>query len=231
MRAGRPRSVIAAAVAVLAVTLIPSARSQDAPNLPDEAEKIGDDRYRLGKVVVDLKARTVTCPGSVNMDRQLVEYLAVAPGGKLHESVLSVDVRPLHLQLGLILLGLEPKGGLRYQGDTRLPQGSPLNVFVSWQRAGRSVKVAAEDLFWDTQGRKTMTRGAWVFSGSSVDKEGFVADRELSLVASYRDPAAIVNNALPSGSDDAYYKANPRVVPAMRTAVTVTFTPRAVPPK
>lgn len=216
--------------AALVLTLPRAGSSQAAgPGVPPEAEKIGEDRYRLGKVVVDLKAKTATCTGKVNMSKGVVEYFAVAPQGKLHESVLSLDVRPLHLQLGLILLGLEPKGGLRYQGDTQVPKGSPVQVFTSWQRAGKSVKVHAEEMVWDVVKKRPMERGAWVFSGSAIDKGGFVADRELSLVATYRDPAAIVNNALPTGSDDSIYKVNERIVPHWDTPVTVTFTPAGAP--
>ena len=201
----------------------PPAKKQE--GLPPEAQKIGENQYRIGKVTVDLNTRTLTCAGKVNMDRDTIEYLAVAPKGKLHESVLELDVRPLHFQIGLILLGLEPKGGLRYQGDTRVPQGSPVQVFVSWKRNGRNVKVYAEDMVWDVEKKRPMPRGAWVFSGSSIDDNGFVADRELSLIATYRDPAAIINNVLPTGSDDSIYQVNQRIVPKWDTPVTVTITP------
>ncbi|MFN3648837.1 MAG: YdjY domain-containing protein [Armatimonadota bacterium] len=190
------------------------------------ARKIGDDLYQVGKLKVDLKSRTATCSGKVNMDRSTIEYLAVAPGGKLHESVLSLDVRPLHLQIGLILLGLEPKGGIDVQGDEKPPQGSPVDVFVSWKRDGRSVKVHAEDLVWDLERKRPLQRGPWIFSGSIVRDGQFVADEELSLIATYRDPAAIVNNGLPGGTDDSLYKVNERICPKFETPVTVTFAPR-----
>ncbi|MGV3721416.1 MAG: YdjY domain-containing protein [Actinomycetota bacterium] len=197
--------------------------------LPAEAEKIGEGLYRIGKAKVDLNTRMLTCAGKVNMQRGTIEYLAVAPEGKLHESVLMLDVRPLHLQVGLILLGLEPKGGLRHQGDVQIPKGSPVEAFVSWKRNGRPVKARAEELVWDVERKRPMPQGAWVFSGSIVDSKGFVADRELSLMATYRDPAAIVNNALPTGSDDSIYKVNERIVPKWDTPVTMTFTPAAKP--
>jgi hypothetical protein len=131
------------------------------------------------------------------------------------------------MQLGLILLGLEPKGGLRHQGDTQAPKGSPVQVFVSWQRAGRTVKVRAEELAWDITKKRAMQQNAWVFSGSAIDNDGFVADRELSLIATFRDPAAIVNNAAPTGSDDLAFKVNERIVPKWSTPVTLTISPAA----
>lgn len=193
--------------------------------LPPDVEKIGDDLYRIGKLTVDLKAKTATCAGKINMQRGTVEYFAVAPGGKLHESVLSVDVRPLHLQVGLLLLGLEPRGGLRYQGDTQVPRGSPVEVWTSWQRNGHTVKARAEDLVWDVPKKQPMERKAWVFSGSAVKDGALAADQELSLVATYRDPAAIINNVLPTGSDDTFYKVNERIAPPVGTPVTFIVTP------
>ena len=46
------------------VTLGRTTTAQEHPKLPAEAEKIGEDRYRVGKLVVDLKAKTATCSGT-----------------------------------------------------------------------------------------------------------------------------------------------------------------------
>jgi len=153
------------------------------------------------------------------MQRGLVEYLAVATRGKLHESVLEVDARPLHIQLGLIMLGLEPQGGLRYQGDTKLPKGPPVDVWVSWEKAGTEVRLPAEQLLWDLNKKRPMEAKPWVFSGSMVTIAGFAADSEKSLIATYRDPVALINNRLPTGSDDTVYVANHRLLPREGTEV------------
>lgn len=225
----RKRFFIPFAAAALAAAGASAVQTQEKPaprTPPAEAEKIGEDLYRIGKAQADLKAGTVTVSGKINMFRGLIEYLAVAPEGKEHESLLTLDVRPLHLQVGLILLGLEPKGGLRYQGDKQVPKGDPVDIFVSWERGGRTVRVPATELVWDTLKKRPMDRNPWVFSGSAVDGKGFVADRELSLIATFRDPAAIVNNVLPSGAHDTVYKVNERIVPPLGTPVTVTVSRR-----
>jgi hypothetical protein len=215
-------------MAALALTAtLAQAQPAPSPTLPGDAVRIGEDKYRVGKLTVDLAAKTATCAGKLNMPRGLIEYFAVAPGGKLHESLLRLDVRPLHLQVGLILLGLEPKGGLSYQGDTAPPKGSPVAVYASWKRGARTVRVPAEELVWAIDHKKPMERGAWVFSGSVVKEGLFVADEERSLIATLRDPAAIINNVLPGGSDDTLYKVNERIAPPYGTPVTVTFTPGA----
>lgn len=221
---GRGWACAAAGVALLAAPV--RGQAPQPPKAP-QAEKIGDDLYRIGKVKVDLKSKTLTCAGKINMPKGVVEYLAVAPGGKTHESILRLDVQPMHLQVGLILLGLEPKGGLQVQGDQRIPKGSPVDMWIEWKRAGKTVKVRAEEAVWDVTKRRPMDPRPWVFSGSLVTRNGFLADEELSLIATYRDPAAIVNNVLPTGSDDSIYKANERILPPRETPVLFTISPAA----
>jgi hypothetical protein len=171
------------------------------------AERITDHLVRIGKAMVDTRARTVTCPAEVNMDSGSVEYLAVAPLGKTHESLLRVDVRPLHLQLALLTLGLEPKNVLKVQGDRTTPQGAHVEIRVRWRDAtGKTHEVPAETLLaeTDSQGKLkgTMSLHNWVFTGSRILKEGFEADLEKSLVAVWHDPAAILDNPLPGGSNN-----------------------------
>ena len=78
---------------------------QQKPDTPPVVEKITDKVYRVGKAIVDTEARTVTCPGEINMDEGAIEYLAVAPGGKLHESLLRVDVRASAFAGGFVIAG------------------------------------------------------------------------------------------------------------------------------
>lgn len=213
------------AAALAAAILVLPALAQTPGPLPRDVEKIGDERYRIGKLTVDLRAKTAECPGRINMRRGTIEYLAVAPGGKLHESALELDVRPLHLQVGLILLGLEAGGGLRYQGDTRPPRGSPIELWVSWTRNGRSLRVPAGELVWDIDRKKPMGTGSWVFSGLPAGDQAVAAEKERSLIATYRDPAAVINTTLEAGGDDTAYKINERIAPPTGTPVVLTIKP------
>ena len=170
-------------------------------------ERITDHLVRIGKALVDTQARTVTCPAEINMDSGSVEYLAVAPRGKTHESLLLVDVRPLHLQVALLALDLTPKNVLKAQGDRATPQGAPVEILVRWRDSqGRQQEARAETLLAETEGRagpaKAMPAHNWVFTGSRIIKEGFEADLEKSLVAIWHDPAAILDNPLPSGGNN-----------------------------
>lgn len=168
---------------------------------------------------MDTQARTVTCQASINMDQGAIEYLAVAPHGKLHESLLKVDVRPLHLQVALLLLGLEPKNVLRGQGDTRTPEGNPVEILLRWRDTkGIAHELHAEECIMETPSQKKMPEQPWVFTGSRILKEGFQADLEQSLVAVWHDPAAILDNRAPGGANNAYIVRS-QVTPRRGTAV------------
>jgi hypothetical protein len=199
-----------------------NAFAQGAKKPPEKppVERITEHVYRIGTAVVDTAARTVTCPAEINMDEGPIEYLAVAPKGKLHESLLRVDVRPLYLQLGLLMLNLEPKNVLKAQGDKTTPQGDPVEIRVRWRDAqGTQQDVRAEELIAEMPGEKVMAKHDWVFTGSRILKEvGFEADVSKSLVAVWHDPAAILDNPLPGGADNAYI-VNTKRVPKRGTRV------------
>ena len=69
--------------------------------------KIQEGILRVGNITVNKRGRYVTVKGEVNMQEGLVEYLACGPRGKLHESVLKLNVDPFYLQIALLLIGLE----------------------------------------------------------------------------------------------------------------------------
>ena len=170
------------------------------PSKPPQVEQITANVYRIGTVIVDTQARTVTCKGVINMDQGAIEYLAVAPGGKTHESLLRVDVRPLYLQTALLMLDLEPKNVLKFQGDPTTPQGAPVAILVRWRDLkGAEQEARAEELMLDMPSKRPIPPNRWVFTGSRIIAEGFEADLAKSLVAVYHDPAAILDNPLPGG--------------------------------
>ena len=195
---------------------------------PPIAERITDSVYRVGGALVDTQARTVTCKGAVNMDDGAIEYLAVSPKGKLHESLLKIEVRPLHLQVALLLLELEPKNVLQRQGDNAAPQGAPIEIRIRWRdKSGTWSEARAEEMVVAMPGRKPMAAQPWVFTGSRILKEGFQADLEGSLVAVWHDPAALMDHTSPNGGNNAY------VVNGKRTpkrGTPVEFVIRALPP-
>ena len=184
----------------------PQQKPAKKPDRPAPADRTDHGTYLSGgRCSLDTQERTVICTGEINMDEGPIEYLAVAPGGKTHESLLRIDVRPLHLQLALLMLDLEPKNVLSRQGEKTTPQGDPVELRIRWRdKDGQAHDVRAEELVADGRTEKPMPAHAWVFTGSHVLKQGFQADLEKSLVAVWHDPAAILDNPLPGGGDNAW---------------------------
>ena len=61
----------------------------------------------LPGVRLDRKARAIAVDGAVCLEAGILEYLAVARGGKEYESVFRLHCRPAHLQQALLMAGYE----------------------------------------------------------------------------------------------------------------------------
>ena len=186
-------------------------------------EQIDEGVYRIGAVIVNRGKRSLSIPGKVNMREGVVEYLAVSVRGKLHESVLVIEAEPLHVQLGLILLGLNYGGNLEYQGDEKIPKGDKVEVWVSWKEIGKEKRLRGEELIYNEASKKCMQITPWIFTGSQIIDCEFMAQVEGSIVATFRDPFAILNNPLPCGTDDTILFANPATIPPLGSKVTLIF--------
>ncbi len=151
-----------------------------------------------------------------------LEYLAVAPHGKLHESLFTISCAPEKLQLGLILCGLEPKAEVQYHGEARELTGPRVAIEVEWKdEAGAAKRARVEDLLHDVRFGRPMERTGFAFTGSRFLKayaprrpprdapagppappeEIFAATSSGSAIALYHDPDAVLDFPLLSGGD------------------------------
>ena len=101
---------------------------------------------------------------------------------------------------------------LKEQGEKKIPEGDPVTLSVRWRNAqGESVEARAEELLLRQPGEVTLKPQNWVFTGSRILKEGFEADIAKSLIAIWHDPAAILDNPTPEGSENSYTVRTERV--------------------
>ena len=213
--------------------LFPSISHSDPPVLPvigkqirgkSDVKQIGPNEYKIGGVILNKNRKEMYLPGSINMQSGLVEYLAChAEVGKLHESVLKVEAKPSDLQVGLLLLGCKAHNNVKFQGDPTIPEGDLLEIWVEWELQDKTKKrVRAEELVYDQEKKKPMDKTYWIFTGSQIIDGQFMADIEGSIIATFRDPAALINNPLPSGADDTIYVSNEKILPPQGTNVLLT---------
>ena len=181
---------------------------------------------QVGAVTLAADKGAMRVPARINQVEGIIEYLAVGPKGKTHESVLVLEAEGTHLMVGCILLGLSPapltpqtdpgirvvrggqganpktaeKGGAADPAPPQRAAGSGVVIEVEWvdPQTRKTVRHRAEDLTWSRKRSASMPRTDWVFTGSKLWRGNFVAEVEQSYIATWPDGGALFNNPLPS---------------------------------
>jgi len=179
----------------------------------------------LGTLQLIRKKNEIQFEGVVNQDSGMIELVACAPLGKTHESIFVWNIVPYHLQVSMLLLGLNSGKGVSVQGDTTKPTGDSVNVFINWEENGKHIEHQAEEFVWDITHSQPMQKHSWIFTGSEIINGMFMADQERSLLTTYRDPFTIIDNPLAGGTDDTVYRVNEKLIPKKGTKVYVRIEP------
>jgi len=196
-------------------------------NLPP-VEKIGEGKFRLGEIIVDRTERSISFPAQVNMDRGLLEYLLVHNKGKTHESLLRTRVAPYNLQIALLLLGFEGTDQrLAMQGAQNTPKGERVKIFVSITVGQISTILPVESWLANKVGESfdSVSSINWVYTGSYVDDNRFMAQETGSIAAIWHDPVAIIDNASPGGENNRIWFVKQGTAPPVGTPVIVIIKP------
>lgn len=182
-------------------------------------------------VTLFLEEKRVEVDARVCVRRGLLELFACAEGGKDHESAVVIYAKPQSLHLALVLLGLKDKrdmggGGPQHFGDPTIPKGDRVIVFLEWtDKEGHVHRHRAEELIVDQRTNTTMPLVGWTFSGSEFVEEVdpdtkkptgrqiYCANRERSIITTFHDPTAILDNPLTTGGDDSIYYSNDKLLP------------------
>ena len=108
----RSCSAIKGGISAISIAAAPMAALSDEtpdPHTPQlQVQRLQGSLYALGEIHFDSATRTIRFPATVNMTEGAVEFALVGTQGKLHESVLATDIRPLQLRTVLSLLDFEP---------------------------------------------------------------------------------------------------------------------------
>jgi len=189
---------------------------------------------------LDLERSEIVVEGQICLKQGPIELFACAPGGKDHESVVVLRCKPQNLHLALISLGLRDRAelggvGPKYLGDPTPPAGDLIVVEVEYELDGKVVRHRAEDLIVNVRQGRSMARAGWVFAGSSFAAEEdpetgkptgrriYLANRYRSIVTTYHDPTALVDNPTREGGNDDMFVANGELLPAPGTRAKVYF--------
>lgn len=207
------------------------------PLTPEEAKKAGFIPMKGGGYVFERKdgVEGVAVPGTVLMNRGVVELFACGVGGKEHESVLRIECDIQSFDMALTGCGFRRGRLPKDLRDKGVEQGERLLLFVQWKtKDERVVTHRAEDLLLHVKREAPMARTGWTFVGGWVDvvdptstpKERktykvLAAAASRSLVTTWRDPSTLFDNPNPDAVDDTLYAANFMVAPPSGTRVLV----------
>lgn len=178
----------------------------------------------FGSVWIDATGRALVVSGFVNQVEGAIELVACGPGGKTHESIFVLKAEAQDIQAALLLMGLkhgEPMGGLG-QGP---PAGDEVSIEIEWEQKGRIRRAPAEYFILDYATRRPVRHEGWVFNGSKIENNYFLARAEESFIATYWDPWAIVNLKSAIGSDDERLAVHRDRVPPLHQPVRMVIRP------
>jgi len=182
-----------------------AALAQDAPAAAANPKMVslGGERYQIGAIVVDRKARRLTLPARVHVLDKPLEYLLTTKGGmKEYETLLETDVTGTEFNLACILLGLERDPTLEpyMQFSQKRVAGPRVEVTITRKDGGREATMNAGDVLFDTDA-KAGEPVEWVYVGSQKHwQDGrFAADVTGTLIGFVHDPNTIIESALGLG--------------------------------
>ena len=159
-------------------------------------EDLGDERYRIGTIVVDKAAQRFTVPGRVIHLSGPIEYIAVARGGmKEYESVFELDTTAAEFQLACILIGFDDSKSVkpRFQFDERAAEGQSVDIEVSWESGDVTMRAKAANTL--LEGETPFDDHRWVYVGSSRQNGGeTTAEMTGSLIGIVHDPDAVIDH-------------------------------------
>lgn len=164
-----------------------------------EMKPLGRDRYQIGNIVLDRRARRFTVPGRVHVLGRPLEYLATSPRGmKEYEALLEVDATGSEFNLACILLGLErdPRQAPFYQFSRPPLLGPAVEISIAWSEGGKRREVSAAEALLDPKADVKPESVGWVYTGSiSTQPAGkFAADFTGTLVGFVHDANSIVES-------------------------------------
>jgi len=186
---------------------------------------------KLPHVQVDVKKRQVRVEGeSLAVDAPL-EFFCCKTGTNEHESVIHSPVKPSHLHLALLMVGLEPGSPVQYSEAAKKwlpPHGPPLQISIEYERNGELVSVPAYRWMRDIRTKKPMPAMTWIFAGSRVMEDGnYAADVTGYLVSVVNFDLTVIDipDLASNSNESLMWERNPDLMPPAGTKVTMVIEP------
>ena len=193
-------------------------------------------RSPMEGIEIDRARREVRVAARVALNAGILEFLAVADGGRVHESVFSSQVRPSILHMSLLMIGLEPCGPV---GDDvkwyERARNSParLKVEVECELDGETMRAPVSELLHNREAEDGIAPDTWVFAGSHFisrdGKQQYAGDLQDAIVSIVPFKASVVQYATQTSNPYADEKfglaLGPHEIGPVGTQVTLVLSP------
>ena len=227
-RQGLRATLVGAATLAGASALAPAwAQAPAAPPAPDpvgELKSLGDDRYQVGRIVVDKRARRFTVPGRVHALGEPLEYLATSPGGmKAYETLFELDAGGSEFNLACILIGLErdPRHMAARRAGPGPLIGPRVAIHVAWSDGGQRRRLSAAEAVLGSGADVKPETVEWVYTGAPASEaQGrFAADVTGTLIGFKPDENSVIESAVGIGIGAYGSVRGHRMLPPKGTAI------------
>jgi hypothetical protein len=214
------------------------AMAQEPAELKPSVEKLDGTRFRIGQITFDSKTREIRFPASVNMTKDLLEFLIVHKNGKIHESLLKTEISATDLNVAFKLLRYQASAELHAEPTSpedptgkfpavpdEVKQAARVLIEVEWKDGENLRKVPLNEWVQHASTGSTMPAGPWVYGGSEVSEGKFAAETTGDIAAIYLSRSALINYPGKDNQDDTVWFVYPKRVPPLDSPVTVIITP------
>ncbi|GEM_PF-2373648 len=189
----------------------PATRSSKPGSRPSKQDALAALRKLLVRDRVDLELEKgrVLASGKVTITDDLIEYVAVGPRGKKHETLVTLFCKGSTLNAALLALGLKKGKNARLTpieppptreevekgaptAKLTPPSGQKVYLALRWSdEEEKEHTVAIEDLILDIQTGKPLQGADWIYFGGRMkaiyrgEPPVFVADYEQNYISNY----------------------------------------------
>ena len=167
---------------------------------------------------------------ALNVEMPL-EFFCCVTGTNEHESVLRSAVKPSHLHMAMLMIGLKPGEPVHYSPSTKKwfpPSGPPVQISVEYERDGKTVSYPGYRLLRDVKTKKEARPFAWVFTGSRVMEDGkYAADVTGYLVSVVNFDLTVIDvpQLASNANETLEWEYNAELVPKTGTKVWMVIEP------
>lgn len=200
------------------------------PGAGEAGEK--PDASKLPHMSVDVKKKQVRVECEAVNANMPLEFFVCLTGTAEHEAVLRSAVKPSHLHLGLLMLGLKPGEPVRFSKamDKWLPpSGPPLQISCEWAgKDNKTMSYPAYRMMRNVKTKKEMPAMTWIFAGSRMMEDGkYAADTTGYLVSVVNFDLTVIDipELASSANETLEWEFNPDICPPRGTKVYLVIEP------